>query len=142
MRIAILEDDPDQLALLKRWLSDAGHDVHAYTSGRDTMRLAGRESFDLYVLDWQVPDVSGADVLKWIRGNREEALKLLGAKWFKDTAADALAVSFDALLPALSGTGEFTQASLQKFVSVYKTIGENVDIDLSEGKLWTNEFVK
>ena len=69
LRIAILEDDPDQLALLKRWLSDAGHDVHAYTSGRDTMRLAGRESFDIYVLDWQVPDVSGADVLKWIRGN-------------------------------------------------------------------------
>jgi len=82
------------------------------------------------------------DALKWIRGNREEALKLLGAKWFKDTAADALAISFDALLPALSGTGEFTQASLEKFVSVYKTIGENVDIDLSEGKLWTNEFVK
>ena len=64
MRIAILEDDPDQLALLKRWLADAGHDVHAYTSGRDIMRLAGRESFDAYVLDWQVPDVSGADVLE------------------------------------------------------------------------------
>lgn len=69
MRIAILEDDPDQLALLKRWLSDVGHDVHGYTSGRDAMRLAGRESFDFFVLDWQVPDVSGADVLKWIRGN-------------------------------------------------------------------------
>lgn len=82
------------------------------------------------------------DALKWIRGNRDEALKLLGSKWFKDTAPDALAVSFDALLPALSGTGEFTPASLQKFVSVYKTIGENVDIDLSEGKLWTNDFVK
>ena len=77
MRIAILEDDPDQLALLKRWLTDAGHDVHAYTSGRETMRHAGRESFDIYVLDWQVPDVSGADVLKWIRGNVSELVPVL-----------------------------------------------------------------
>ena len=77
MRIAILEDDPDQLALLKRWLTDAGHDVHGYTSGRDIMRQAGRESFDAYVLDWQVPDVSGADVLKWIRSNVSKLVPVL-----------------------------------------------------------------
>ena len=77
MRIAILEDDPDQLALLKRWLVDAGHDVHGFASGRDAMRYAGRESFDLYVLDWQVPDVSGADVLKWIRGNVSKSVPVL-----------------------------------------------------------------
>ena len=77
MRIAILEDDPDQLALLKRWLTDAGHDVYAYLSGRDTMRLAGRESFDIYVLDWQVPDVSGPDVLKWIRSHVSKLVPVL-----------------------------------------------------------------
>lgn len=77
MRIAILEDDPDQLALLKRWLVDAGHDVHGYMSGRDTMRDAGRESFDIYVLDWQVPDVSGADVLKWVRSNVSKVVPVL-----------------------------------------------------------------
>ena len=38
MRIAILEDDPDQLALLKRWIGEDGHDVHAWVSGRETMR--------------------------------------------------------------------------------------------------------
>ena len=82
------------------------------------------------------------EALKWIRENREEALKLLGQKWFKDTPPAALALSFDALLPSLSATGEFTPASLNKFVAAYKLIGENIDIDLSEGRLWTNEFVK
>lgn len=77
MRIAILEDDPDQLALLKRWLVDAGHDVHGFPTGKEAMRYAGRESFDLYVLDWQVPDVSGADVLKWIRGNVSRSVPVL-----------------------------------------------------------------
>jgi ABC-type nitrate/sulfonate/bicarbonate transport system substrate-binding protein len=79
--------------------------------------------------------------LKWIRENRDEALKLLGAKWFKDTKPDTLALSFDALLPSLSATGEFTKASFDKFLEVYKTVGETVEIDLTEGKLWTNDFV-
>ncbi len=77
MRIAILEDDPDQLALLKRWLVDAGHDVHGFLAGREAMRQAGRESYDLWVLDWQVPDVSGADVLMWIRANVSKRVPIL-----------------------------------------------------------------
>ena len=77
MRIAILEDDPDQLALIKRWVSEDGHDVHAFLDGRETMKQAGRESFDLFVLDWQVPDVSGADVLKWLRANVSKSVPVL-----------------------------------------------------------------
>jgi hypothetical protein len=53
---------PDQLGLLQRWLAQDGHDVHGYLSGREAMMRATRESFDLFVLDWQVPDVSGAEV--------------------------------------------------------------------------------
>ena len=64
MRIAILEDDPDQLALLQRWLTQDGHDVHGYRTGREAMMRATRESFDLFLLDWQVPDVSGTQVLQ------------------------------------------------------------------------------
>ncbi|MBV8030369.1 MAG: response regulator transcription factor [Betaproteobacteria bacterium] len=77
MRIAILEDDPDQLALIKRWIAEDGHDVHSFQDGREAMKMAGRESFDLFVLDWQVPDVSGAEVLKWIRANVSRSVPVL-----------------------------------------------------------------
>jgi DNA-binding response OmpR family regulator len=77
VRIAILEDDPDQLALLRRWIGEDGHDVHAYQSGREAMKHAGRESFDLFVLDWQVPDVSGAEVLTWVRANVSKTVPVL-----------------------------------------------------------------
>jgi len=77
VRIAILEDDPDQLALIRKWVSEDGHDVHAFADGRETMKQAGRESFDLFVLDWQVPDVSGADVLMWIRANVSKRVPVL-----------------------------------------------------------------
>jgi len=77
LRISILEDDPDQLALLKRWLAEDGHDVHGYLAGREAMKHAGRESFDLFILDWQVPDVSGADVLMWLRTNVSQTVPVL-----------------------------------------------------------------
>ena len=77
VRIAILEDDPDQLALLQRWLVQDGHDVHGYLTGREAMMRATRESFDLFVLDWQVPDISGTEVLQWLRNNVSRRVPVL-----------------------------------------------------------------
>src|ERR1044071_10361558 len=73
MRIAILEDDPHQSAAITLWLTEAGHHCHEYRRGGDLMRESGRESFDLFVLDWELPDISGIQVLRWIR-QRAEAL--------------------------------------------------------------------
>ena len=77
LRIAILEDDPDQLALLSRWLIDAGHHVHGYLRGNDVLKSAARESFDLFMLDWEVPDISGVDVLRSIRANLSKSVPIL-----------------------------------------------------------------
>lgn len=77
MRIAILEDDPDQLALLKHWLAPEGHDLHGFLTGQEAMKTAGRESFDIFILDWQVPDVSGIDVLIWLRAKVSKTVPVL-----------------------------------------------------------------
>ena len=38
---------------------------------------ATRESFDLFILDWQVPDVSGTEVLQWLRNNVSRRVPIL-----------------------------------------------------------------
>ena len=78
----------------------------------------------------------------WIRANRAEALRLLGEKYFKDTPAESLAISLDATLPALSPDGRFSQAAVQSYLDIFKTIGETVTATAAEGSLWSNEFVK
>ena len=78
----------------------------------------------------------------WIRANRAEALRLLGEKYFKDTPAESLAISLDATLPAISPDGRFTQATVQSYLDIFKTIGEAVTATAAEGSLWSNEFVK
>jgi len=69
MRIAILDDDKTQLALVSTCLISAGHHCHTFTQGKDLLHHLRRESFDLLVLDWQVPDLSGLEVLQWVRKN-------------------------------------------------------------------------
>ncbi len=69
MRIALLEDHQDQVHLISTWLKADGHACHAFMLGKDLVREAQRETFDLFLLDWEVPGMSGAEVLVWIRAN-------------------------------------------------------------------------
>ncbi len=77
MRIALLEDEQDQADLVCAWLKAAGHSCHAYALGKDLVREAQRETFDLFLLDWEVPGMSGAEVLVWIRANIAEPVPVL-----------------------------------------------------------------
>ena len=72
MRVAILEDDPDQAEIVSRWLNEAGHTVASHATGTDFLRAIRRDSFDLYLLDWMVPDVSGIDVLRKLRQEMDD----------------------------------------------------------------------
>jgi DNA-binding response OmpR family regulator len=73
MRIAYLEDDSDQAALISRWLQQAGHQCHHFDRGHALQRALAHESFDAYVLDWHLPDTDGLEVLKAIRGREPAA---------------------------------------------------------------------
>ena len=77
MRIALLEDDQDQADLVCAWLKAAGHICHIYLLGKDLVRDAKRETFDMFLLDWEVPAMSGAEVLIWIRANIAEHVPVL-----------------------------------------------------------------
>lgn len=67
MRIALLEDDLDQAKLMSAWLEDADYNVVHFESGRAFVRSVRRDSFDLLILDWLIPDLTGIDVLREIR---------------------------------------------------------------------------
>ncbi len=77
MRIALLEDEQEQADLVCAWLTAAGHSCHVYPLGKDLVHDAQRESFDLFLLDWEVPGLSGTEVLVWIRGNIAEPVPVL-----------------------------------------------------------------
>ncbi len=65
--IGLVEDDPDQAVLFSYWLENAGYNVRVYQDAADFRRKLGVEAVDLLLLDWNLPDESGLDVLKWLR---------------------------------------------------------------------------
>jgi two-component system response regulator RegX3 len=77
MRIAILEDDPSQLELLTHWLQLAGHDAHPFEQGAPLLRTLEHETFDALLLDWNVPDVSGMEVLNRVRQQLRSSIPVL-----------------------------------------------------------------
>jgi len=67
MRIGILEDTPEHAEQLQRLLEGAGHGVSVYPTRARFLQAMARESFDLLILDWMLPDGSGLDAIEQLR---------------------------------------------------------------------------
>lgn len=67
MQIASLEDDLDQARHIQQVLDSAGYTCHSYQRSRDLLAALRGQSFDLIMLDWQVPDMDGDEVLRRLR---------------------------------------------------------------------------
>lgn len=76
-RIAVLEDDPSQAKLVGVWITSQGFACRLFERGTDLLESALRDTFDLFVLDWQVPDLSGEEVLRAIRSSAREQVPVL-----------------------------------------------------------------
>jgi len=69
MQIALLEDDNDQIALINAWLMRLDADVSSFTTGKSLKSVLKKSHFDLFLLDWELPDTTGLEVLDWIRSH-------------------------------------------------------------------------
>jgi DNA-binding response OmpR family regulator len=67
MRIALLEDDAAQLELIKTWGTEAGHSCYGFSTGKALREAFNSESFDMLVADWNLPDTSGVEIVRWVR---------------------------------------------------------------------------
>jgi len=69
MRIAALEDEPMEASLIHQILVNAGHACTMYTTGTSLLKDLPNKHYDLLLLDWVLPDMTGYDVLNWVRNN-------------------------------------------------------------------------
>jgi DNA-binding response OmpR family regulator len=65
--IAILDDDQEFQEIAQVWLSSTEFSCTCFTNGRDLVRSLQSQTFDMFVLDWNLPDLSGIHVLEWLR---------------------------------------------------------------------------
>jgi DNA-binding response OmpR family regulator len=77
MRIAVLDNDPAQAAFVQETLSAAGHVCHIFPEGRALVEKLYRQTFDLLILDWILPDLSGVEVLRLVRSTLSEHVPVI-----------------------------------------------------------------
>ena len=76
-RIAVLEDDPSQAKLLQAWITSQGYVCRLFDRGQAILDAVLQDTYDLVILDWRVPDLSGEEVCRAIRKSIREPLPVL-----------------------------------------------------------------
>lgn len=77
MHIGVLEDDVDQANLISHWLAGKDHTTTCFEKGQDLITAVRSQRFDMLVLDWELPDIDGLSVLKWLRRHLDREMPIV-----------------------------------------------------------------
>ena len=77
MHIGYLEDDLDQAAMVKLWLEATSHECSHFDRSTDFIQQVKLGNFDLLILDWELPDMNGVEVLQVIRSTINPSIPVL-----------------------------------------------------------------
>jgi len=67
MLVAYLEDDQQQAETVSSWLLDFGYEVERFDNAQSFLNAVADKLFDVFILDWELPDMSGIEVLQKLR---------------------------------------------------------------------------
>lgn len=92
MRIAVVDDDEGSVEFVSQVLNGNGHSCVPFLRGREVPQALQRDTYDLLILDWNMPDMSGMDIIGWARANLPACppVIMLTSRADKDDVAAAL----------------------------------------------------
>ena len=100
MKILIVEDDPAIASLLERTLVEEGWRSVTAPDGEDGLYRAEMEPFDLIILDWMLPGISGPKLLERLRRKGVDIpVLMLTARGEVDDRIEGLRIGADDYLP-------------------------------------------
>jgi two-component system copper resistance phosphate regulon response regulator CusR len=77
VRVLVAEDDQGLRSVLVRGLQENDYVVDAVANGEEALKFLRSYSYELAVLDWRMPGISGLDVVRWMRRNAHAARILM-----------------------------------------------------------------
>ncbi len=67
MKVLIVEDEAKMVSFLERGLKEENYEVDVATDGAQGWQLASQGKYDLFILDWMIPQISGVELCRKIR---------------------------------------------------------------------------
>jgi PAS domain S-box-containing protein len=138
--LLLVDDNPINLELLSRRLMKKNYWVVTADSGKKALDLLDKESFDLVLLDYMMPDLNGIDVLRQIRKKFTMAhlpVIMLTAKTENENLVEALTagandfiakpIDFEVLIARVNSQlmHRTLERSLRKSESQYRELFDN-----------------
>jgi DNA-binding response OmpR family regulator len=77
MRVLVAEDDSGLCDVLARGLREHDYVVDTVRDGEDAVKYLRSYSYELVLLDWRMPGMSGLDVVRWMRRHNQAAPVLM-----------------------------------------------------------------
>lgn len=96
-KVLVVEDDEFLQELLAECLSACDHTVELAGTGKDALALIGAGSYDVILLDWQLPDMEGTSILKQYRSDEGKA-KVVMLTGMRDKAEEVKRLGADEFL--------------------------------------------
>jgi DNA-binding response OmpR family regulator len=72
MRVVIADDEADVVSFLKSIVEGLGHVAVSFSDGNALSQALVRETFDLLILDWNIPGKDGLATLQWMKDSLTE----------------------------------------------------------------------
>lgn len=114
-RILIVDDDARLRLLYREELSRENYDVTCVESGRAALDLPDKEQFDLAIVDIEMPDISGLDLVVALRDQAPQMNIVINSAYstyksdFKSWMADAYLVKTSDLNPLKAKISELLE---------------------------------
>lgn len=101
MNFAVIEDSRSQAEVLKALLKSDGYQVEVFAEGRACIEALKTRKFDFFIIDWNLPDIGGDEVLKFVRDHCgwDVPVMFCTARTDEEGASDILRLGADDYVP-------------------------------------------
>ncbi len=137
-KLLIIDDDEELVASLVSWFEAQGFVVEYAHNGGDGLQLATQFGYDIIILDWQLPDIVGVDVLSRLRRNNvSSGVIFLTGRASMDDKTSGFDTGADDYLVKPVDIRELTarvKALMRRPRSLLKDVTEAANLNIDHGK--------
>lgn len=76
-KILLIEDEDNIRKIVAYDLIKAGYEIKECADGEEALLLAQQESFDVMIIDWMLPKMSGIDIVKQLRERDVDSIMMM-----------------------------------------------------------------
>lgn len=76
-RILLIEDEENIRKIIAYDLKQAQYDIVECGDGKEAIHLALQESFDVLIIDWMLPHMSGIDIVETLRAKKIDSILIM-----------------------------------------------------------------